>query len=120
MSLNRKLLNRGWGASKTVRPTSRRNRCAVGSLSSLRPSPKEAELQLHEYEAKRLHAHDGISVPLGDVATTPEEGRWVAVQVGQRVSIRSQVLDGVAAVQVASAYHATLMRRRRPRRRSWA
>ncbi len=51
-------------------------------------------MKLHEYQSKRLLAQYGVPIPRGDVATTPEEVRRIAVRLGKRVVVKSQVLVG--------------------------
>jgi succinyl-CoA synthetase beta subunit len=52
------------------------------------------ELKLHEYQSKRIFAQHGVPIPQGDVATVPEEARRIAVRLGKRVVVKSQVLVG--------------------------
>ncbi|MBA3533614.1 MAG: ADP-forming succinate--CoA ligase subunit beta [Ardenticatenales bacterium] len=51
-------------------------------------------MKLHEYQSKRLFGKYGIPVPEGEVATTPEEARRIAEQIGGAVVVKSQVLVG--------------------------
>lgn len=51
-------------------------------------------MNLHEYQSKRIFAKYGIPIPKGEVATTPEEARDIAVRLGGRVVVKSQVLVG--------------------------
>ncbi len=51
-------------------------------------------MKLQEYQSKRLFAEYGISIPDGDVASTPEEARAIAEKLGKRVVVKSQVLVG--------------------------
>ncbi|MGD8854901.1 MAG: ADP-forming succinate--CoA ligase subunit beta [Chloroflexota bacterium] len=51
-------------------------------------------MNLHEYQAKRIFAQYGVPIPRGDVATTPEEARTIAKELGGRVVVKSQVLTG--------------------------
>jgi succinyl-CoA synthetase beta subunit len=51
-------------------------------------------LKLHEYQSKRIFAQHDVPIPRGDVATTPEEARRIAVRLGKRVVVKSQVLVG--------------------------
>ena len=51
-------------------------------------------MNLHEYQSKRIFAAHGIPIPKGEVATTPEEARAIAAQLGGRVVVKSQVLVG--------------------------
>ncbi|CRK59908.1 Succinyl-CoA ligase [ADP-forming] beta chain [Alloactinosynnema sp. L-07] len=51
-------------------------------------------MDLYEYQAKDLFAAHGVPVLPGDVASTPEEARAIAEQLGQTVVIKSQVKTG--------------------------
>lgn len=51
-------------------------------------------MNLHEYQAKRLFAQQGVPIPRGDVASTPAEARAIARDLGGRVVVKSQVLTG--------------------------
>ena len=51
-------------------------------------------MNLHEYQAKRIFAQYGVPIPRGDVASTPEEARVIAKELGGRVIVKSQVLTG--------------------------
>ena len=51
-------------------------------------------MKLHEYQSKRLFAKFGVPIPKGDVATTPEEARRIATELGGPVVVKSQVLVG--------------------------
>ena len=51
-------------------------------------------MKLHEYQSKRIFAQYGIPIPKGQVATTPEEVRQIANDLGRRVVVKSQVLVG--------------------------
>ncbi|RIK44623.1 MAG: ADP-forming succinate--CoA ligase subunit beta [Chloroflexi bacterium] len=51
-------------------------------------------MNLHEYQSKRIFARHGIPIPQGEVASTPEEAREIAVRLGGRVVVKSQVLVG--------------------------
>jgi succinyl-CoA synthetase beta subunit len=51
-------------------------------------------VNLHEYQAKQQFAKFGIPTPMGKVATTPEEVKEIASQMGHAVVIKSQVLVG--------------------------
>lgn len=51
-------------------------------------------MNLHEYQSKRIFARYGIPIPKGEVADTPEEAREIAVRLGGRVVVKSQVLVG--------------------------
>jgi succinyl-CoA synthetase beta subunit len=51
-------------------------------------------VNLHEYQAKRIFAQYGVPIPRGEVASTPEEARSIAKELGGRVVVKSQVLTG--------------------------
>lgn len=51
-------------------------------------------MNLHEYQAKRIFAQYGVPIPRGEVASTPEEARSIAQELGGRVVVKSQVLTG--------------------------
>ena len=51
-------------------------------------------MKLHEYQSKQIFSRYGIPIPKGRVATTADEARSVAIELGGRVVIKSQVLVG--------------------------
>jgi succinyl-CoA synthetase beta subunit len=51
-------------------------------------------LDLFEYQGKQLLAAQGIPVPSGEVAQTPEEARAAAERLGGRVVVKAQVQIG--------------------------
>jgi len=51
-------------------------------------------MKIHEYQAKALLREFAVSVPSGDVATTPAEARAVAARLGGRVVVKAQVHAG--------------------------
>ncbi|MFN2188669.1 MAG: ADP-forming succinate--CoA ligase subunit beta [Candidatus Promineifilaceae bacterium] len=51
-------------------------------------------MNLHEYQAKRLFAEHGVPIPAGKVASTPDEAREIARELGGKVVVKSQVLTG--------------------------
>ncbi|MGH2536611.1 MAG: ADP-forming succinate--CoA ligase subunit beta [Candidatus Promineifilaceae bacterium] len=51
-------------------------------------------MNLHEYQAKRLFAQHGLPIPAGKVASSPDEARDIARELGGRVVVKSQVLTG--------------------------
>lgn len=51
-------------------------------------------MKLHEYQSKQLFAQRGIPILKGKVATTAEQARDIAVELGGRVVIKAQVLVG--------------------------
>ena len=51
-------------------------------------------MKLHEYQSKRLFAAHGVPIPHGDVATTPQEARRIAQELGGSVVVKAQVLVG--------------------------
>lgn len=50
-------------------------------------------MRLHEYVSEQLFAGHGVPVPLGEIATTPEEARRIARHLGP-VVVEAQVLVG--------------------------
>jgi succinyl-CoA synthetase beta subunit len=51
-------------------------------------------VNIHEYQAKELLAAQGIPVPMGEVATTPEQAEEIARRLGGAVVIKAQVHAG--------------------------
>ncbi len=51
-------------------------------------------MKLHEYQSKQIFSRYGIPIPKGKVASTADEARSIAVELGGRVVIKSQVLVG--------------------------
>src|SRR4030066_481184 len=51
-------------------------------------------MKLHEYQSKQIFSRYGIPIPKGRVATTAEDARSIAIELGGRVVIKSQVLVG--------------------------
>jgi succinyl-CoA synthetase beta subunit len=51
-------------------------------------------MKLHEYQSKAIFAQYGVPIPHGKVASTADEARQIAAQIGKRVVIKSQVLVG--------------------------
>ena len=51
-------------------------------------------MNLHEYQAKRIFAQHGVPIPNGKVATTADQARDFARELGGRVVVKSQVLTG--------------------------
>ncbi|HSU17353.1 ADP-forming succinate--CoA ligase subunit beta [Longimicrobium sp.] len=51
-------------------------------------------MNIHEYQAKELLVAQGIPVPMGEVATTPEEAEAIARRLGGAVVIKAQVHAG--------------------------
>jgi succinyl-CoA synthetase beta subunit len=51
-------------------------------------------VNIHEYQAKELLVAAGIPVPMGEVATTPEEAETIARRFGGTVVIKAQVHAG--------------------------
>ena len=51
-------------------------------------------MKIHEYQAKELMAKYGIPVPRGSMASSPEEARKVAEELGGRVVVKAQVHAG--------------------------
>jgi succinyl-CoA synthetase beta subunit len=51
-------------------------------------------MKLHEYQSKQIFAKYGIPIPKGRVASTSEEAKHIAQELGGRVVIKAQVLVG--------------------------
>lgn len=51
-------------------------------------------MRLYEYNAKELFKKEGIPIPDGGVANTPEDVEKIAERLGKPVAIKSQVLTG--------------------------
>src|SRR4030066_1870631 len=51
-------------------------------------------MKLHEYQSQQIFSRYGIPIPKGRVATTAEDARNIAIELGGRVVIKSQVLVG--------------------------
>lgn len=51
-------------------------------------------MDLFEYQGKQLLAAQGIPVPAGEVAETPEEARAAAERIGGKVAVKAQVQVG--------------------------
>ena len=51
-------------------------------------------MDLFEHQAKELFASYGVPVPTGKVATTPDEARAIAEELGGRVVVKAQVKTG--------------------------
>ena len=51
-------------------------------------------MKLHEYQSKQIFSKYGIPIPRGRVATTGDEAKAIAIELGSRVVIKSQVLVG--------------------------
>ncbi len=51
-------------------------------------------MNIHEYQAKELLAAQGVPVPMGEVATTPEQAEAIARRLGGAVVVKAQVHVG--------------------------
>ncbi|MBX6390437.1 MAG: ADP-forming succinate--CoA ligase subunit beta [Frankia sp.] len=51
-------------------------------------------MDLFEYQAKALFAEHGVPVPTGKTATTPDEARAIAAELGGKVVVKAQVKTG--------------------------
>lgn len=51
-------------------------------------------MKIHEYQAKEVLTRYGVTVPRGRVASSPEEARAVAQELGGRVVVKAQVHAG--------------------------
>jgi succinyl-CoA synthetase beta subunit len=51
-------------------------------------------MNLLEFRAKELIGKEGISIPRGRIASTPEEARQIAEELGKRSVVKVQILEG--------------------------
>lgn len=51
-------------------------------------------MKLHEYQSKQIFSRYGIPIPKGRVASTAQEAKQIAEELGGKVVIKSQVLVG--------------------------
>ncbi|WP_242425042.1 ATP-grasp domain-containing protein, partial [Frankia sp. EI5c] len=51
-------------------------------------------MDLFEYQAKKLFADHGVPVPTGKIATTPQQAREIATELGGKVVVKAQVKTG--------------------------
>lgn len=51
-------------------------------------------MKLHEYQSKQIFSRYGIPIPKGRVASTAQEAKQIAEELGDKVVIKSQVLVG--------------------------
>ncbi len=51
-------------------------------------------MNIHEYQAKEIFAKEGLPVPMGQVAETPDEAYAAAQKIGGMVVVKAQVLVG--------------------------
>ena len=51
-------------------------------------------MKIHEYQAKEVLARYGVTVPRGRVASTPQEARAIAQELGGRAVVKAQVHAG--------------------------
>ncbi len=51
-------------------------------------------MNIHEYQAKDVFRREGIPVPPGDIATTPDEAEQIARRIGRTVVVKAQVHAG--------------------------
>jgi len=51
-------------------------------------------MKLHEYQSKHIFSKFGIPIPRGQVASTADEAKQIARELGSRVVLKSQVLVG--------------------------
>ena len=77
-------------------------------------------VKLHEYQSKRLFAAHGVPIPRGEVATTPEEARRIAEELGGGSSSRPRCWSAGAARPAASSLAHTPAEAEKIAARSWA
>ena len=51
-------------------------------------------MKIHEFQAKELLRRFGVSVPRGEVATTPEQAAQIAGDLAGRVIVKAQIHAG--------------------------
>src|ERR1041385_8414857 len=51
-------------------------------------------MNIHEYQAKELLRAEGVAIPPGEVATSPDEAESIARQYGGTVVVKAQVHAG--------------------------
>ncbi len=51
-------------------------------------------MNIHEYQAKELLRAEGVPIPQGEVATTPQEAEGIARRIGGAVVVKAQVHAG--------------------------
>jgi len=51
-------------------------------------------MKLHEYQSKEIFTHHQIPIPRGKLASTPEEAKLIAEELGGSVVLKAQVLTG--------------------------
>jgi succinyl-CoA synthetase beta subunit len=73
-------------------PAAAERKGQIGYLSPI-PHP-ELPVKLHEYQARDLLASHGVPVTRGRVASTPQEARAIAQELGGPVVIKAQVHAG--------------------------
>ena len=83
--LDLRLRRERYGVDGHARIAARRERQRIDS-----PPP----MDLYEYQGKELFARFGIPVSEGRLATTPEEARAAAEELGGQVVVKAQVLTG--------------------------
>ena len=71
-----------------------RERAVPGNRPANRPSSDEVAVDLYEYQGRALFARHGLPVLGGGVATTPEQARQIAEELGGRVVVKAQVKVG--------------------------
>ena len=47
--------------------------------------------RIYEYQGKDVLREVGVPAPMGKVATTPEEAKGIAQEIGKPVAIKSQI-----------------------------
>src|ERR671925_974486 len=87
----------------SLRPAPGRRRSACGdprrrslpfAASLVAPRLDSGRVDLYEYQGKELFRRFGIPVSEGRLATTPEEARAAAHDLGGQVVVKAQVLTG--------------------------
>lgn len=64
-------------------------------------------MRLHEYQAKQIFENEGIPIPDGEIAQSPEEAEKIAEKLDERVAVKAQVHVGgrgkAGGVKIASS-----------------
>ena len=51
-------------------------------------------MKIHEYQAKEILKKFGVEVPRGRVASTPEDAKAIAEELGGKVVVKAQIHAG--------------------------
>ena len=65
-------------------------------------------MKLQEYRSKEILARHGVPLLAGETATSPEEARAAAGDIGRAVVVKAQVLVGVTHLQPPATHDRVL------------